>query len=491
MEIFLLAVRLVLAAIFGVAAFGKLIDREGSEKALKDFGMPAALIPAFAFLLPISELAVAFSLIFVETAWFAAIAGGVLLAIFTGGMLYQMAKGNAPDCHCFGQIHSEPVGISSILRNLAFLALAVVLIVAGKENQGLNLTNSNQEVMQVVIGLAVIGLLAAAVYFLKKISDQQNQIMRRIEVLEITAHEGGAIEREEVSHPHEGLPIGGFFPDFALYDTKADLVTLTQIKATATPTLFLFVSPTCTPCKALLPEINEWRKELLGKVNFIFVSNGKAQANIDKFGEDPRLPILLQKEREVAEKLKAQWTPTAVLMDANGRVASHAAAGDSAIRKLVEQIRSEDLNREFTFFAHDHDHGHGHNKIGETVPSFSLTDIKGKVIDSDYFRGKQTLVTFWSLTCPHCSTMMEDLRNWDKTRGKDSPDLVVFSEGDSKAHEEFGLNAPIILEDGYKTAANFGMFGTPSAVLVNEDGKIISETAVGAANIWSLVGKNN
>lgn len=489
MDIFLFTIRLVLAGVFGVAAFGKLIDREGSEKALRDFGVPGFLVPVFVFALPVAELVVALGLFFVEVSWFAAIGSAALLAAFTVGMLFQMAKGNSPDCHCFGQIHSEPVGVSSVLRNAAFLAIAVVLIVAGRANQGLNFASLSQEVMQLVIGVAVIGLLAAAVYFLKRISDQQNQIMRRIEVLEITAHEGGPVEREEVTHPHEGLPIGGHFPDFELYDTKANLVTAAQIKATATPTLFFFVSPTCNPCKALLPEIEEWRRELLGKLNFVFISNGKAQANIDKFGEDPRLPILLQKEREVAEKLKAQWTPTAVLMDANGRVASHAAAGDNAIRKLIEQIRSEDLSREFTYFAHDHDHGHGHNKIGESIPDFSLRDIKGEVIDTDYFRGKQTLVTFWSLTCPHCSTMMEDLRKWDKTRGKDSLDLVVFSEGDSKAHEEFGLNAPIILEDGYKTAANFGMFGTPSAVLVNEEGKIVSETAVGAANIWSLVGK--
>lgn len=490
MEPLLLLIRLGLVGVFGIAAFGKLIDREGSAKALREFGIPELLVPAFVFLLPITEFAVAFGLIFVQTSWFAAIAGGTLLAVFTGGMLYQMAKGNAPDCHCFGQIHSEPVSISSVLRNVAFLALAIALIFAGRTNQGFDLASYNQDIMQLVIGTLVIGFLAAAVYFLKKISDQQDQIMRRIEVLEITSQEGGSVQREEVSHPHEGLPIGGYFPDFELYDTGANLISTETIKATATPTLFFFVSPTCNPCKALLPEIEEWRRELLGKLNFVFISNGKAQANIDKFGEAPRLPILLQKEREIAEKLKAQWTPTAVLMDANGKVASHAAAGDAAIRKLVEQIRSEDLTREFTFFAHDHDHGHSHNKIGETVPAFSLPDIKGKLIDSDYFRGKETLVTFWSLTCPHCTTMMNELREWDRARGNDSPDLVVFSEGDSKAHEEFGLNATIILEDGYKTAANFGMFGTPSAVLVNEDGKIVSETAVGAANIWSLVGRN-
>ena len=77
----------------------------------------------------------------------------------------------------------------------------------------------------------------------------------------------------------------------------------------------------------------------------------------------------------------------------------------------------------------------------------------------------------------------------DEKRGKDDPSLVIFSEGDLAEHKEFQLKSPIILEEGYKTAAKFGMFGTPSAVLVNEHGKIISETAQGAPGIWSLVGK--
>jgi hypothetical protein len=33
------------------------------------------------------------------------------------------------------------------------------------------------------------------------------------------------------------------------------------------------------------------------------------------------------------------------------------------------------------------------------------------------------------------------------------------------------------------------MNGTPSAVLINENGKIISEVAVGSSQIWTLVGK--
>ncbi len=133
-------------------------------------------------------------------------------------------------------------------------------------------------------------------------------------------------------------------------------------------------------------------------------------------------------------------------------------------------------------------HSH-HVKIGESVPQFSLTDIKGNEITASNFKEKQTLVAFWSLTCPFCEAMMDDLREWDKVKGKDEPNLIVFSDGEIAAHQELGLNSPIVLDKGHKTAETFGMFGTPSAVLVNEEGMFISETAVGAPDIWSLIGK--
>lgn len=495
MEIFLLILRIGLAGVFGLAGLTKLIDRDGSEKAVKDFGVPAILAGPLAILLPAAELAIAFALFPLQSSWYAAVAAAGMLVIFTVAILFQIAQGRSPDCHCFGQVYSEPVGVSSVLRNIAFLAVASGLIVAGRTSQGYDLVGREGSVMQLLFGLALIALAGIAILYLRKISEQQSQIMRRIEVMELVAREGGSVEREDLSHPHEGLPIGGHFPDFELYDLNANLISSDQLKAQGVPTLFFFVSPTCGPCKALLPEINEWRKELLGKVNIVFISSGKAPDNIEKFGADPRLPILLQKGREVAEAVKAQWTPTAILMDGNGRVASHATAGDTAIRALVEKVKEQDLTEKFAYIANGngngHDHGHSHSKIGESIPDFEIQDIKGRLIDSDYFKGKQTLVAFWSLTCPFCTSMMQELQEWDKTKGKDAPDLVLFSEGDREAHEEFALDSPIILEEGYKTAAAFGMFGTPSAVLVDEDGTIVSETAVGAQNIWSLVGKRN
>ena len=489
MEVILLLLRLCLVGVFGVAGFAKFFDPEGSGKAFTEFGVPKVFARPLVYLLPAAEILIAVALLFVDVSWFGAIGAVALLSIFSGGMLYQMAKGNAPDCHCFGQLHSEPVGVSSVLRNVALLALAIFLAVQGRTSQGLSLANTDQDVMQFVMGIAVVALLGAVVFFLKRISDQQTQIMRRIELMELVSRDGDAVEREDVGHPHEGLPIGAQFPDFALPDLAGKPVSLDMLLADGKPALFMFISPTCNPCKALLPEFKEWQAQLSERVNFIFVSGGTAEANIEKFGSDSGMKILLQQEREVAESVRAKWTPTAIMMDGEGRISSHAAAGDTAIRTLIEQIKKEDIGKEFTYFASIDGHTHA-NKIGSDAPNFQLKDVKGREITTDYFKGKQTLVTFWSLTCGYCQGMLDDLREWDKSKGMDEPNLIVFSDGDTAANEQLGLESPVIVDDGHKTSAGFGMFGTPSAVLVNEDGKIVSETAIGAPDIWSLIGKS-
>jgi peroxiredoxin/uncharacterized membrane protein YphA (DoxX/SURF4 family) len=493
MEVILLLIRIILFGIFALAGIGKLLDLQGSEKAVKDFGVPEDLAKPFSVLLPVAEIFIAILLLFVQTSWLGAIAGFLLLLVFIGGMLYQMAKGNAPDCHCFGQIHSEPVSLKSLIRNVVFAGLAFVLIVSGSENQGLSLfdsTNVSSEgnFMSLILGFATVGLLAAAVYFLKLISEQQTQIMRRIEILELTSHEGKEIERENVSDPREGLPIGASVPDFELPDVNGRNVAFEHLLAQAKPMLFFFVSPSCIPCAALLPEIEGWQKELEGRINFVFISSGKAKENSDKFAGGNPKQILLQKDREVSTLFGAPWTPTALLINADGTIASHPAAGDAAIRELIKKTKAQNFAEKFLFVVNGNGNGKP-PKIGESVPEFSIEDLSGKQINHDNFQGKKTLVAFWSLTCPHCINMAEDLREWESQKGHDQPNLIVFSSGEPDANKKLNLKSPVLIDKEYEIAQNFGMQGTPSAVLVNEDGRIVSETAIGAEQIWALVGK--
>ncbi len=492
MAIVLLSIRLILLAIFALAGIGKLLDLKGSEKAVKDFGTPKEFAKFFAVALPFAEIVFAVCLLFVETSWIGAIGAMMLLLTFIGGMIWQLSQGNAPDCHCFGAIHSEPVSRKSLIRNVVFAVLAFVLILSGKNNQGASLfdsaADSSGNFMALMTGLATVGLLAVAVLYLKKISEQQTQIMRRIEILEFTALDGGReVLREDVAAPTTGLPIGAPAPDFVLPDVNGKQISFENLLMQAKPMLFFFVSPACKPCAALLPEIEKWQTELKGKLNFIFVSSGDVKENLDKFAGTTLKQVLLQKDREIALRFGAEWTPTAILVNNDGTIASRAAVGDKAIRDLFDGVKAQIDTTEILLIGDKNDALT--DKLGEDVPEFFENDINDKLVASEDLRGKKTLITFWSLTCGYCQQMLKDLQDWDKTKGADEPDLLLLSEGKPEPHRELNLRSPIILDNENKISEKLGMSGTPSAVLVNEYGKIVSETAVGAEKIWTLIGR--
>jgi len=490
MEILLLLVRLFLFVIFALAGIGKLFDLKGSKKAVTDFGVPDVLAKPAAVLLPVVELSIAILLLPIQTSWFGATFGALLLLIFVGGMLWQIKQGNAPDCHCFGQIHSEPVGKKSLARNGVLLFFALSLVVNGKENQGLNIFDNSNEflnlnIMQIILGIVIIGFLTAIVFFLRKISEQQTQIIRRVEVLELISQESGKeVERDNVDDPGAGLPIGAMAPKFKLPDINNKKVAFENLVAVSKPTLLFFVSPSCSPCEALVPEIENWQKNLKDRVKFVFISSGNVNENLDKFAGNGFKHILLQKENEISKTFGAEWTPTALLINAKGLIASRLATGNSAIKELIEKVMEEDFEDEFVHI------GDGNGiKIGEKAPKFSLEDLKGNKVSNDYFYEKKTLVAYWNMNCPHCINMMEELRKWDKAKGVDDPNLLVISSGEMDAHKEMDLDSPVLIDNDNEVATELGMQGTPSAILIDKNGKIASETAVGAGRIWALLGK--
>lgn len=338
--------------------------------------------------------------------------------------------------------------------------------------------------MTFILSLATVGLLAAAVYFLKTISEQQTQIMRRIEVIELLSGEGGReIARVDLTNPTDGLPVGAPAPDFVLPDINDKNIAFEHLLAQAKPLLFIFVSPTCAPCAALLPEIETWQTDLKGKIDFVFLSSGGAKANLEKFAGENLKQILLQKEREVSELFGAQWTPTAVLINSDGTIASRVAAGDKAIRELVEKVKAEHSDGENLLI----DNG-APAKFGTALPEFFESDVFDKSVASNDFLGRKTLIAFWSPSCPHCVNMLDDLREWDKAKGADEPNLLVLSDGEVEAHKSMNFQSPIVLDKERKISNQLGMSGTPSAVLINEEGKIVSDTAIGAKQIWTLLG---
>src|SRR5580658_4551217 len=114
----LLLLRLLLSATFAVAGITKVTDPKGTRQSILDFGAPAWLASPVARLLPLAEVACALALLPAASAVWGAAGTLALLLIFIAAIGISIARGRRPACHCFGQLHSEPVGFATIARNL-------------------------------------------------------------------------------------------------------------------------------------------------------------------------------------------------------------------------------------------------------------------------------------------------------------------------------------------------------------------------------------
>jgi thiol-disulfide isomerase/thioredoxin len=125
-------------------------------------------------------------------------------------------------------------------------------------------------------------------------------------------------------------------------------------------------------------------------------------------------------------------------------------------------------------------------KIGEPAPKIEVHDFCGKVVNFWSIKGEETLVLFWDPGCSFCRRMLPYLKQWEENAPGGAPNLLVVSAGTEEANREMGLDSLIVLDQDFALEREFGASRTPSAVLVDAEGKIASKVAVGALAILEL-----
>jgi peroxiredoxin len=324
---FLLLARGLLALVFGVAGVAKMADSSGSRRAIIGFGVPEKFASPFAWILAVTEILIAASLAPVSTAWLGSIAALGLLLIFAAGIAGNLARGKSPDCHCFGQLHSEPVSWVTLVRNVALIAVAAVVVALGRRDPGPSAVSwltdlRTAELANLILGGIAVVLLASAVVYLRRVLVQQSVVLTTIEAMKKVIDEDYAeapVERQDAAPPREGLPIGAPAPSFSLSSIKGGAVTLDDLLAEGKLILLLFVSPNCFPCETLLPIIKDWEREYLNQLTLALISKGTAKDNRDRIEKYAGRHLLLQAEDSVSEEYRAKWTPAAVFVSRYGR----------------------------------------------------------------------------------------------------------------------------------------------------------------------------
>jgi peroxiredoxin/uncharacterized membrane protein YphA (DoxX/SURF4 family) len=503
MEIVLLVSRLFLALMFGIAGTAKASDLAGTRRALVGFAVPEKLAAPLGYCLPLVEILVAVLLLPEKTAWTASIGALALLSIFAVAIAVNLGRGRAPDCNCFGGIHSKPVTWSVFTRNLLLAGVAAFVVAQGAQRPGpsaltwlMNLKTA--EAVSLSISLIVMGLLISAVAFLRRVLNQQTTLLERIEAMKRVVDEDYAepapLVREDAALA-DGFPVGAPAPFFSLAAIGGSSVSLDDLLESGKEVLLIFVSPNCAPCKTLLPLVSTWERDYADRFTLALLSKGTSQeiqSGIAKYGATH---LLLQGEGTVADDYQAKWTPAAVFVSPYGKIASRIAYGDEAIRALVTASVASGTRLGVASGATPDEPApeiaEGSSlRVGDPAPHFSISDLQGDTVATLDFFGRDTLLLFWDPACPFCQAMAEDLKKWEMNPPKTAPRLVFVASGDPDQIDAESKNfKSLFLHDReFEVPRLFGTSATPSAVMIDRDGHIASAVAIGLPSALALAG---
>lgn len=312
----LIVARLCLAVVFFVAGVGKLADRSGTRQALTDFDVPSRLVRPLSLLLPAAELAAATALLFPTTARWGAAGSLVLLALFVVELTRVLRRGEAPDCHCFGQLHSKPASWVTVVRNFVLALPAVYVAVAGP---GPSLASWVADTDATDLWLIATGTLATLTTITSILLWRENRRLLS------TDHQAAAAHRQ----------IGALAPQFSLPSTAGRVVSLQDLLADDRACLLTFVSPGCGPCKALLPELARWHDTITERLALTLVTAVRATEAEKLAREHALADVLIDEQSTVSHAYGATAVPSAVLVASDGTVRSTLVAGPVAIESLI------------------------------------------------------------------------------------------------------------------------------------------------------------
>jgi peroxiredoxin len=343
-------------------------------------------------------------------------------------------------------------------------------------------------------------LVAVGAWLGYQLVRQNGRILLRLE----------SIERQLVARPAEhrrepaGLRIGTPAPEFELPDLTAQRHKLSDFRGQ--DLLLIFFNPKCGFCTKMAADLAALPIDRTdGRAVPVVVTTGNADDNrklVEQHGI--RCTVLLQEQMEVATQYRAQGTPTGYRIDAEGKIASELAIGAEPLLELAASSNARPgtdrrlIGTRLNGAASSHKQpdpslarsrlNRSGLKAGETAPDFTLPRIDGGELSLADLRGVRVLLVFSDPDCGPCDELAPRLQELHLTR----PDLqvLVISRRDADATrakaESLGLTYPIVVQKQWEVSLQYGMFATPIGYLIDEQGVLLSDVAVGVKPILAL-----
>ena len=114
----------------------------------------------------------------------------------------------------------------------------------------------------------------------------------------------------------------------------------------------------------------------------------------------------------------------------------------------------------------------------------------GREVALEDYRGRRVLVVFTDPHCGPCDALAPHLVRLHQQHRDNNLALLMVArdevEENRRKAETHGFAFPVVLQEGRKLSKAYGIFATPVAFLIGEDGVIARNVARGADEILAL-----
>jgi peroxiredoxin len=351
--------------------------------------------------------------------------------------------------------------------------------------------------MTLVFGTVVPWLLIAVGTWLGyQLVRQSGRILLRLESIERQLAERAPARRPEPA----GLPVGTLAPDFELPDLLGARHKFSEYRGR--DSLLIFFNPNCGFCTKMAGELAALPVTGGdGMATPLVVTTGDVAENralVEKYGI--RCVVLRQEQMEVASQFRAHGTPMGYRIDAAGRIASELTIGAESLLQLAGAIAPRPSAPVASGNGAAH-HGHEPDpslarsrlnrsglKAGTVAPDFRLPRLGGGELTLNELRGRRVLLVFSDPACGPCEELAPRLEELHQERS--DLHVIVVSRREIDANRakaaKLGLSFPIVLQKHWEISREYGMFATPIGYLIDEQGIIARDVAVGVEPILAL-----
>lgn len=122
---------------------------------------------------------------------------------------------------------------------------------------------------------------------------------------------------------------------------------------------------------------------------------------------------------------------------------------------------------------------------GELARDIVLTDMSGKQVSLDGFKGKTVVLNFWATWCPPCRGEMPEFDELNKEFQKTGEAVLLavnLTDGKRETPErvaeflrETGYTMTVLLDEKQEAASFFGVRYIPTTFILDKDGRLAGQ----------------